>query len=389
MANKHTARSARRAMRLLLAGLALGLLSAPAPAQTKVVYYQVAYANGKIEDLNETPRTDKGILSVLRIARTETPERGYEVISTDEADTGAAGKTSRRYLAWDGSAWVANLAPKKHASASKTKTLDMVEALGQETDRLQGVITALEGKLKDQDHAVAQAQRALDAGTGDKESLDKVRQQAEATLKALDAYRKQLAAVKEIGQDKTLPAQSGQISTLAPESPAPAQAKSVEEKKILPHHIQVWPVTQPSGGAYTVSMRHAEAGELGAFYYVAYADTNGDGVPDKLIARSPLAVAKVPGQWTSWSFKTDAKSVFVGNAWLHEEAANYCAPAPPDYQPAPTGIGPEVYISGFLGQLPNQRFTPFLSNIRVTIPPESTDEASPPTGVKILVKERQ
>jgi hypothetical protein len=66
---------------------------------------------------------------------------------------------------------------------------------------------------------------------------------------------------------------------------------------------------------YTVQMAHVAAGAAGAFYYVAYADTSGDGLPDKLIARSPRAQAAQDGAWTSWGFESDEHVVFVGAAW--------------------------------------------------------------------------
>jgi hypothetical protein len=88
----------------------------------------------------------------------------------------------------------------------------------------------------------------------------------------------------------------------------------------------VWHVPAGAGVAaiqgrkftYTVQMAHQRGGQAGAFFYVAYADTNGDGNPDRFIARSPVAQAAKAGGWTSWSFASDEHVVFVGVAWIGE-----------------------------------------------------------------------
>jgi hypothetical protein len=64
-----------------------------------------------------------------------------------------------------------------------------------------------------------------------------------------------------------------------------------------------------------VEIAHPVAGEKGAFEIVAFADTDGDGKPDKEIARSEELAAAAPGGWSSFEFTTPEKRIFVGNAW--------------------------------------------------------------------------
>jgi len=119
-----------------------------------------------------------------------------------------------------------------------------------------------------------------------------------------------------------------------------------------------------------VSMAHAEAGPFGAFHYVAYADTDGDGLPDRLIGRSPLVTASAAGDWTDWQFTTDQQVVFVGNAWTNPDTTIYLDQAESDRRGETwRGLSNDVYVSGFFGGVPSWQspFGPYLTNIRVNV----------------------
>ena len=64
-----------------------------------------------------------------------------------------------------------------------------------------------------------------------------------------------------------------------------------------------------------VEIAHAAPGPEGAFQIVAYADTEGDGLPDTEIARSELLSADQAGLWSAFEFITAEENIYVGNAW--------------------------------------------------------------------------
>lgn len=79
----------------------------------------------------------------------------------------------------------------------------------------------------------------------------------------------------------------------------------------------VWAVKPEylSGQQITVAMAHGAAGDEGGFNIIAYADTDGDGKPDKKVAESEFLAGEKSGAWSSFTFSTDEKSLFVGNSW--------------------------------------------------------------------------
>lgn len=95
--------------------------------------------------------------------------------------------------------------------------------------------------------------------------------------------------------------------------------------------VYVWPMPAGAGKAaiqgreftYTMAFQHAAAGKDGAVYYVLYADSDGDGAPDTLVARSPLAQSQKADGWTSWSYTTSEHLIFAGIA--------FAEPAKPAY----------------------------------------------------------
>ncbi|MCX6348261.1 MAG: hypothetical protein NTV79_02000 [Candidatus Aureabacteria bacterium] len=83
------------------------------------------------------------------------------------------------------------------------------------------------------------------------------------------------------------------------------------------YFLWVWEVLpgKKRGDKVKVEIAHPVAGENGAFEIVAFADTDGDGKPDKEIARSEELSAENPGDWSSLEFTTPEKRIFVGYAW--------------------------------------------------------------------------
>lgn len=187
---------------------------------------------------------------------------------------------------------------------------------------------------------------------------------------------------------------SGQVSTTASQSASqPGGPSSVTDKKIIPdHRTQVWRLEGGQGQrTYNVSIQHAEAGPGGAFYYVAYADDVGDGKPHKLIAVSPPAEANAPGEWTQWSFTTSEPTVFVGNTWVGDQTPVFVENGQDRSDPS-QNFPTEAYVSGYFGGascrhgMPSQAFTPFFTNMHVTIPNQNPDNPSQATGCEIRVK---
>ena len=77
---------------------------------------------------------------------------------------------------------------------------------------------------------------------------------------------------------------------------------------------EVKPELRP-GTRVTVEVAHPLADQEGGFHIAAWADTDGDGIPDREIARSPFFAVRHPGDWSSFEFATERKKIFVGNSW--------------------------------------------------------------------------
>ncbi|MBU1105758.1 MAG: hypothetical protein KKB51_03735 [Candidatus Riflebacteria bacterium] len=135
------------------------------------------------------------------------------------------------------------------------------------------------------------------------------------------------------------------------------------------HNIQVWGVKPEytRSGKYTVSIKHGVAGAVGSFYITAWADTSGNGVPDREIGRSDLKSAAKPGEWSSWSFTADVscRKIFVGNTWNREDERVY-------YQNSGDLLGYEgleskLFFARKFNAVPNQSTQPRYTNIKVTV----------------------
>jgi len=372
---------------VILVALAATAGAAPGQTGSRVVYFQVSYASGDVKDLSHVPADNKGILNVTRITRIKPAGPSYKVFSTHGRPVRSInpGRTERVDLTWDGKAWVG---PKPKPVTVQTTTPNatappaatgMTAERGPEivrTERLLAALRRLETK-----YAAAQieANRARTAA-GDEQARASAQKAATKAKIARNNCTKALGEAEQHLADllagKVLAPTARGVSggQLAPAVRTPRGAgviRPVEDSAVLPHRVQVWPLEAGTGRrTYRISMAHTEAGIYGAFYYVAYADTNGDHAPDKLIARSPLAQADRAGGWTVWTFETDAQRVFAGNTWQRDDTTQFSRKRKRhDRNKNWSGLPDEIYVSGFFGGMPTTRhkFWPYLHNIRVQL----------------------
>jgi len=136
-------------------------------------------------------------------------------------------------------------------------------------------------------------------------------------------------------------------------------------KKMGAYTCKVWRILpdHATGTSYRVSIKHAVAGANGAFRIIAFTDRNGDGTPDALIGTSLLQRASVPGQWSSWTFETKHKAVFVGNTSTPSLKSYY---AMEDGTVEYVGLSSTMYYSD-RGKIPTQMAAPRYTNIRVEV----------------------
>ncbi len=83
------------------------------------------------------------------------------------------------------------------------------------------------------------------------------------------------------------------------------------------YDLWVWAVKPEArtGRSVRVEMAHATAGERGGFSIVAYADSSGDGMPDRKVAESEFLTSEEPGGWSSFAFPAGEEPLFVGASW--------------------------------------------------------------------------
>ena len=108
----------------------------------------------------------------------------------------------------------------------------------------------------------------------------------------------------------------------APPSGFPVAVKHQEyltDKSILAdyYNLQIWEVNpwKRKSDRMLLSAAHAAPGEEGGFNLVVYADTDRDGKPDRLISQSSYLKAEKKGDWSSFTFSTGEKNIFVGMSW--------------------------------------------------------------------------
>lgn len=136
------------------------------------------------------------------------------------------------------------------------------------------------------------------------------------------------------------------------------------------HNVQAWKIKpeKKKSDNIVLKMAHAASGIEGTFRMVAYADTNNDGTPDKLIAQSPFLEVKEAGSWSTWTFYAKDEVIFVGNMWYGASRIYY------DNGSWPYELLEETMFYSNSGDIPTLRVAPKITNIMVSF------EAS--TGVR-------
>lgn len=129
----------------------------------------------------------------------------------------------------------------------------------------------------------------------------------------------------------------------------------------------VWEVIPPpeKGASVVVELAHARGGEEGAFRFVVYADTEDDGLPDRLVGESPLLRADAPDQWSRWEFTAPGGRIFVGSRWPLGAWVFIGAPPWPE-----GGFGETMFYSR--GGVPSSRARR-LTNLRLSLPVTEKD----------------
>ena len=295
----------------------------------KVVYYQVTYVDGFSEDLTSPPATNIQIASVVRVIQTQVPGRRVRVLSTGPVPVSNLNRTStvETQLRWDGENWTgpdsaASPAGRGGVPAESDRTV-LRKILQRELHLHIQKVARLARKL-------AEAERSFVAAT-DQAQRELAQKQLDTAKAAYQKARQHLTHFNSVmallgKYDSSLAKPKGKIRPHNEEPFGKGDYLStggvISQGRVVPHRTQVWPLPVAAGNKqYTVSLAHPEAGSFGAFYYVAYADTNDDGKPDELIGRSPLAVATQAGEFTSWTFTTAHPRVYVGNGWTDKDTS--------------------------------------------------------------------
>ena len=370
------------------------------------VHFQVTYADGTVRDQSHVPTGEKDITGVTRVTRTLPSGPAYEVLSTHGRPVRSInrGKTRRVDLAWDGNAWVGPAAaalPGADTAKPATKPTDAGMTPGRraeilKTEALLSALRRLEAKYITR---LADGKKAVAAATDDAariaalETLARAKFAHDNCTRAIAQAEKRLAGLLAGRAMTTVaPSPGGTVGPAARTPTGMGVIRPVEDSAVLPHRTQVWPLKPAKGlRTYRISMAHTEAGIYGAFYYVAYSDTTGDGAPDTLIARSPLARANRAGGWTVWTFQTDSERVFVGNTWPRDDTTQFSRKRKRRGEQANwSGLPDEIYVSGFFGKVPTEKhkFWPYLHNIRVQLHEHKRRRHKRGAESEIIIRER-
>ena len=356
-----------------IATAALLLAAAEADGDAgRTVFYQVTYDDGTSRDLSAVPDTNRHIRRVLRVTRVEGGAKGMEILSTgpDALTMVSRGQTYRTDLSWNGKAWVAPpegpaavvIVEPRVAGGAAAPAAPAAQA---ELLRLRGEVLDLAARLLASHEALAAAQSKLPSGGEVSSAVAAARKEIRSCVAQLVAGAKKLSPAG--GAAGKPPAASGEVKALAapPAGKAAGIATPIRSVAALRHRAQVWKLPDADGRrTVRVSIAHPEAGATGAFYYIAYTDTDADGRPDRLIARSPLAAARRAGQWTQWDFTTDQRRVFVGKAWPRGDTAHYHAEKV-RIDDGWRGLSTQTYVSATAWGSPFVRGGPACGNIRV------------------------
>lgn len=110
-------------------------------------------------------------------------------------------------------------------------------------------------------------------------------------------------------------------------SPRRAPSRPVLGEGLITHGVHqtggsyeymVWALKpeKVAGETIKIEAAHAADGAAGGFWLVAFADTTGDGHPDRSIARSDYLTVETAGEWSSLEFEAPkGKRIFVGLHW--------------------------------------------------------------------------
>jgi len=369
------------------------------------VYYQVLYADKRLADLPKVPESNKGVQSVLRIATvgSSNPSGGVRILSTRRSISrqSSLDRTYRTQLTWDGKAWIGNPYDRVEKLAGVLSTDDLRRkvrmrpragrrhpllaslydlrnrrtfwrwaAIDVEADMFEHAGTPRAGKKRWDLAAVRNVQRRID---------NSILKHEKALAKL--AQEGQLGKNFKLKDPKPLkfPAPTGTVAISRLDDKwksAVGTAKPIEPIAAPAHRQLVWAMPPERGRrTYHVTMAHAEAGALGAFYYVAYCDSTGDGRPDTPIARSAPARSERPAQWTAWSFVTRAKRVFIGHAWVNPDTAVFCTrTAGAQWR----GSKLQAFIAAGLNEPPKHPVGPYIGNFRAYCVPAPLKPASHP-----------
>lgn len=128
------------------------------------------------------------------------------------------------------------------------------------------------------------------------------------------------------------------------------------------HNVQTWKIKpeRKRSDDIVLKIAHAAHGMMGTFRMVAYADTNNDGVPDKLIARSPFLEVKEAGSWSTWTFHAEEEVIFVGNMWYDSSKVYY------DNGSWPNEVLEDTMFYSNSGDIPTLQVAPKLTNMLVS-----------------------
>ncbi len=357
------------------------------------IYYQVEYHDGRMQDVREIPsehfciKSIKSIKSVTRIVSVVSAGQRADTYSTEAAQPfkrAGGHQIIRTKLKWNKKAWVGD--PGKRAEElSDTDNLDTLstEILGAAHTRPQSDLLELRNRLAFWELAAIELEADAFRFAGSEEAGDAVwdivavrgiQNRLRHDIKIREAELREKTGKEDVSGSVTKDKAAGTMKpvgkvTVPKADPSWRQALGIvqptEKIGMLPHRVQVWKTPESiSTRTINITMAHPEAGTFGSFYYVAYADTTGDGKPDTMIGRSPLAQATKPGGWTSWRFKTQLPRVYVGNCWPHANTSVY-------YETFTKTnwrkMDSRVYTSAAFGHIPDTITTGYLSNFRVRI----------------------
>jgi len=136
--------------------------------------------------------------------------------------------------------------------------------------------------------------------------------------------------------------------------------------------IGVWEVQRKvkNGTVVVLEIAHARGGPAGAFRMEVFSDTDGDGIPDKRVERSPRFEKEKEGAWSRWEFIAPGGKIFVGSSWELGTWVYHIKP------PGPAGeLGEVMYYSR--GGPPSHK-ADRIGKVKITFPGEKIGAGNSP-----------